>query len=87
MDTQTRLQEFITQNFYVGAADELALDTHLINSGIVDSTGILEVIAFIEEEFGIRVEDGETIPENLASMGRILAFIARKRATPVAKAS
>ncbi|MBI5493966.1 MAG: acyl carrier protein [Deltaproteobacteria bacterium] len=86
MDTQQRLRGFITENFYVPDAEELALDTPLIDAGIVDSTGMLEVIAFIEGAFGIRVEDRETLPENLGTLGRILAFIARKQGGAVAAA-
>jgi len=78
MDTQKRLTEFIMENFYVTNPDDVGLDTHLINTGIVDSTGMLEVIAFIEREFGIRVEDDETTPENLSSVKRMMAFIDRK---------
>jgi acyl carrier protein len=54
--------------------------TSLITGGFVDSTGLLEVIAFLEAEYDIRVLDQETIPENLETIGRIAAFVARKRA-------
>ncbi len=62
-----------------GNAD-LADDTHLITSGIVDSTGMLEVITFLEREYGVQVEDRETTPENLATVERLDAFVARKLA-------
>jgi acyl carrier protein len=74
-----RVRRFIVENFYVGDSSTLADDTSLITGGFVDSTGLLEVIAFLETEYGIRVLDQETIPENLETIGRIAAFVDRKR--------
>ncbi len=50
-----------------------------MEKGIIDSTGILEVITFIEEDFGIKVKDEEMIPENLDSINNLAAFIQRKK--------
>jgi acyl carrier protein len=77
--TEQRIRQFIVENFYVSDPTELADDTSLITSGFVDSTGMLEVIAFLESEFGIRIRDQEMIPENLETIGRIAAFIGRKK--------
>jgi acyl carrier protein len=79
MDVQDRVKRFIVENFYVSDPDELTADTSLI-TGYVDSTGMLEVIAFLEETFAIRIADREMVPENLETIGRIGAFVARKRA-------
>ncbi|TIU26903.1 MAG: acyl carrier protein, partial [Mesorhizobium sp.] len=57
----------------------LSATESLLDQGIVDSTGVLEVIGFIEETFGIIVEDSELLPENLDSIQGIAQFIARKR--------
>jgi acyl carrier protein len=73
------VRRFIEQNFYVEDAARLASDTSLVSEGIVDSTGMLEVIAFLETEFKIRVEDHETVPANLESIGRIVEFVSRKQ--------
>jgi acyl carrier protein len=77
--TEQRIRQFIVENFYVSDPTELADDTSLITSGFVDSTGMLEVIAFLESEFGIRIRDQEMIPENLETIVRIAAFIGRKK--------
>jgi len=79
MDTKEQVRTFVTSNFYV--ADPLSLDdaASLLDQGIIDSTGVLEVIFFIEETFGIKVEDSEMLPENLDSIERISNFIARKQ--------
>jgi acyl carrier protein len=74
-----RVRQFIVENFFVSDPSTLPDDASLITGGFVDSTGLLEVIAFLETEYGIRVLDEETIPENLETIGRIAAFVARKR--------
>lgn len=59
----------------------LANDDSFLDKGIIDSTGILEVIMFLEEEFGISVDDDEMVPENLDSVSNVVAFINRKQAS------
>jgi acyl carrier protein len=75
-----QVQRFILEN-YLFTDDESALgpDDSLLDRGIVDSTGMLEIIMFIEEELGVTVEDEEMIPENLDSVNRIAAFVTRKK--------
>lgn len=80
MTTEAQLREFITANFYVSDPAELDDDTPLVTSGIVDSTGMLEVLAFLESDLGVRVADDETTPDNLGTIARIAAYVARKRA-------
>jgi acyl carrier protein len=79
MDITERVKEFVTANFYVEPAS-LAVDASLLEQGIVDSTGVLEVVSFLEAEFGIAVADEELLPENLDTIDRISAFVARKKA-------
>jgi acyl carrier protein len=79
MDTiKDKVRSFITTNFYVADPSALADDTSLLDQGIVDSTGVLEVISFLESTFGIQVADEEMLPDNLDSIGRIAAFVAQK---------
>lgn len=78
MTIRDRVRAFITDNYYLGGHATVDDDLSLIDSGIVDSTGMLEVILFIEGEFGIAVEDRETIPENLESVARIEAYVQGK---------
>jgi len=77
---------FLASNFYLPDPSKLADDTSLVESGIVDSTGILEVLSYIEQAFGIRVEDSEAIPANLDSVNNIIAFVGRKRQPSVVAA-
>jgi len=80
MEINQQVREFITSNFYVQDATALADDASLLERGIIDSTGVLEVITFIEDTFGVTVDDQEMLPENLDSIERISGFIRRKKA-------
>ena len=79
MDIAVVVRSFIVENFYVGDPDALEDRTSLFDHGIIDSTGVLEVIAFLEKEMAIDVKDAEMIPDNLDSIERIAAFVARKK--------
>ena len=70
-----------TQAHFPATADPKTLedDTSLLEHGIIDSTGVLEVIMFVETAFGVTVEDAEMLPENLDSIERIAAFVERKK--------
>ena len=87
MDARRQVREFVISNFYVPDAAALSDEASLLSQGIIDSTGVLEVIAFVENTFGIRVEDHEVLPENLDSVARIAAYILRKRGCPVSSAA
>jgi acyl carrier protein len=79
MSTKDRVRQFIATNFYVGDPAALRDDTSFLERGIIDSTGVLEVVSFLEAEFGITIADEELVPENLDSLGAIAAFVGRKR--------
>jgi acyl carrier protein len=85
MTNQQRVKQFIVENFYVADPGALGDDTSLIEGEYVDSTGMLELIAFLENAFGIRVAENEATPDNLETIRRIVAFVDRK-APPPAKA-
>lgn len=81
MSIETKLKNYILEN-YLFTDDQSALsnDDSFMGKGIIDSTGILEVIFFLEEEFGVTVSDDEMIPENLDSINNIAAFVNSKQA-------
>ena len=79
MGTQEKVRQFVTTNFYVADPASLNDDQSLLETGIVDSTGVLEIVQFLETDFGIKVEDLEIVPENVDSIVRIAAFIGRKK--------
>lgn len=79
METKQRVREFVTSNFFVQDAAGLTDSASLLDLGVVDSTGVLEIMGFLESTFGVTVEDDEIVPDNLDSIERIAAFIERKR--------
>jgi len=81
MDQRQRIRKFVLENFLF-SDDESALDDQnsLIRSGILDSTGIHELIMFIEEQFSLIVTPEEMVPANFDSIDTVDAFVNRKRA-------
>jgi acyl carrier protein len=79
-DIKSQVRTYVTDNFVMGSNGarfgdgDSFLDLH-----IIDSTGFLELITFLEEKFGIQVEDEEMVPENLDSLDAIDAYVRRKR--------
>ena len=73
------IREFIINNFLFGEGGEaLKDDESFLDSGIIDSTGVLELVGFLEERFRIEVDANELVPENLDSVERVSAFVQRK---------
>jgi acyl carrier protein len=78
MSIEAKIRAYIGENFLFGEADQLGVDDSFLDKGIIDSTGILEIVMFLEEQFGIKVADSEMLPENLDSIGNIGRFITKK---------
>ena len=72
------VKEFIIENFLFGDEEQLMLDTDFFDKGIIDSTGVIELVSFLEETFNISVDDEELIPENLSSLKNIDVFLQKK---------
>ena len=75
-----QVRGFIVNNFLFGEDRPFAEDESFLETGLIDSTGILELIRFIEDTFSFSVEDEEMIPENLDSLSNIARYVERKRA-------
>jgi len=79
IEVMSRIRKFIINNFFFGVESIKFTDNDsFMQKGIVDSTGILELVNFIEQEFGITVEDDELLPENLDSLLNLAKYIATK---------
>jgi acyl carrier protein len=74
------VREFIVENFLLGNDNGFAGNESLLESGIVDSTGIMQVVAFLEETFSIVIADEDMVADNLETIERIVDFVERKRA-------
>ncbi|HQI39725.1 MAG: acyl carrier protein [Ignavibacteriales bacterium UTCHB2] len=78
MSQISAVKEFIIENFLFGEEDQLKLDTDFFDQGIIDSTGVVELVSFLEETFNISIDDEELIPENLSSLKNIDVFLQKK---------
>ena len=78
------VRRFLLDNFVMGSNMVIADDASFMKGHILDSTGFIELIMFIEESFGIKVEDSEMLPENFDSLVNIEAYVGRKHAAGVA---
>ena len=78
MDPVNDVKEFIIENFLFGDEEQIELETDFFEKGIIDSTGVIELVSFMEETFEISIDDEELIPENLSSLKNIKVFLAQK---------
>ncbi|MEA1867650.1 MAG: acyl carrier protein [Thermodesulfobacteriota bacterium] len=79
MSAHDEIRQFIIDNFLMGQnSDSLKDDSSFLEDGVIDSTGVLELVGFLEENYEIKVEDEELIPENLDSIKNICAYLELK---------
>jgi acyl carrier protein len=79
---ESAVKQFVVDKFMFGqGGDKLSGDTSFLESGLIDSTGVLELVMFLEEKFGVKVADEEMLPENLDSIRSIAAYVTRKLAS------
>lgn len=77
---ETELKQYILETFVYSEDDaELASDVHLFDNGIIDSTGVLELVGFLEEQYELEVADTEMLPENFETIAALTAFVQRKQ--------
>jgi acyl carrier protein len=79
VDERQQIRQFLLSNFYVADPAALSDSASLLEAGIVDSTGVLEIIKFLEDTFAFEVADPEMLPDNLDSVDRLVAYVKRKR--------
>jgi len=78
MNYMNEVRQFIVDNFLFGDDGNLTEDTSFFEKGIIDSTGILELIGFLEEKYGVSIKDEELVPENFENLSRIGYFLEKK---------
>ena len=79
LEIKSKLKEFIINNFLLGNHSKCFNDDDsFLEKGIIDSTGVLELVNFIEETYNIKVEDEELIPDNLDSLNKLTSYIKKK---------
>ena len=93
MSIAEKVRDYIKENFLFGADNKIGDEDSLLDAGVIDSTGAMELVSFIETQFGVEVGDRDLVPENLDSVAAIAGFITRKLAesgrldTPASPAS
>ncbi len=81
MDIKAQIRRYVAQNFlFSDNGFELSDDASFLEEGIVDSTGVLELVLFVEDTYNIEVDDDEIVPDNFDSVGSLAAFIERETA-------
>jgi len=78
MNVQWEIKAYIVGNILFGDGERLEEDVSFQESGILDSTGFLELITFVEERFGIEITDSELVPENFDTLRKMSGFVERK---------
>lgn len=72
------IRKYVVDNFLFGDGGNLREDSSFLEDGIIDSTGILELVSFLETTYSISVKDEELVPENLDSINNILSYLHTK---------
>ena len=80
MDFANEIRQFICENFLAPRNKEkIGDDESFLATGIIDSTGVLELVTFLEETYGIKVRDEDLVPENLDSINQVSTYLERVR--------
>lgn len=80
MSVESQVRSYILENLmFSGNPADLASDESLLDRGVIDSTGVLEIVLFLETTFGVKIKDSEMLPENFDSVDGIVRFVGRLR--------
>jgi acyl carrier protein len=85
MQVETQLKQFLLKNLQFVEDETLDDDASFLETGVVDSTGVMELVAFVQTEFGVPVEQSEIVVENFDSVRKLARFVRRKLAVPEEK--
>jgi acyl carrier protein len=78
LDIEREVHSFVISNFFFDQSIDLEPDDSLLDKGLIDSTGVIELVDFLEERYAIKVEDDEVIPANLDSVRNVAKYVVRK---------
>jgi len=77
-DRKSEIRNFVVENFLFGQDNGLADNASFLDQGVIDSTGVLELVGHLEKAYGIKVEDAELTPDNFDSIEAVVAYLERK---------
>lgn len=79
MPVKTELRKFVVENFMFGQENQdFSDEASMLENGLIDSTGVLELVAFVEEKYGISVADEELVPTNFDSVDNLAEYVRKK---------
>ncbi len=79
MQIETQIKQFILDNFlFGGSLEDIDAGASLLSTGVIDSLGVLQLITFVEETFGIQVQDEDVVPDNFDSVRNLAAYVGRQ---------
>ncbi|MBV6392063.1 MAG: hypothetical protein KPEEDBHJ_01280 [Anaerolineales bacterium] len=79
-EIENKIRKFLSENFILSEqADQLSPSDSFLEKGIIDSTGILELVFFVEDQFNVQIDTAEVLPENFDSIQNLSAYIRRKQ--------
>ncbi len=79
MDYNENIKEFVVENFLFGDGDKVSNDTDFFEESIIDSTGILELVCFVEETYNVTISDDEIVQQNFSSVNNVASFVEKKQ--------
>ena len=79
MDIESELKTYLTQLAVDAAQDSIEPEDDLIGQGVIDSVGLIKLVEFVEQQFGIKLDDEEIVPENFQSLRCLSEFVRRKK--------
>ncbi|MBI1178650.1 acyl carrier protein [bacterium] len=83
---QQSIRDYIVETFLFGQDDGFGNDDSFLEKGIIDSTGVLELVTHLESTYGVTVSDDELIPENLDSLSAVCTYVTRKQSASTTSA-
>ena len=86
-ELKNKIKSFVSDYFIKDSGIEIAEETSFLDKGIIDSTGVMELVSFLEETFGITMDDEEIIPDNFDSIEKLVTFVENKLAQKVYSSS
>ena len=79
MEYHENIKEFVIENFLFGEGDKLNDNTNFFEESIIDSTGILELVCFVEETYNLAISDDEIVEQNFSSVNNVTTFVEKKQ--------
>ena len=79
MEYHENIKEFVIENFLFGEGDKLNNSTNFFEESIIDSTGILELVCFVEETYNLAISDDEIVEQNFSSVNNVTTFVEKKQ--------